>query len=288
MTVKPDVVFSFSTTLGHFSLFLNLLGSFKYFLINGSIRDAPVMLNLQHRFEKFLYNFYADVVSNSHSGLKAFNQIDKQGRYILYNAFDMKRIPVGTKLDLRQKLGIDDKFIVVMVASMNSSKDQDSFICAAHRIIKKNYDIDILFYLIGNGPKKVYYEEKIKYLGINESVLFTGTIDNVEEYLKAANLSVLTSASYHGEGIPNVVLESLACGTPVIATDNGGTKEILLHNYNGYLIKNGDYKDLANKLIFLYNNPDVLKSFSGKGVETVKNHFSIEKMIVEFESIIAS
>ena len=135
---------------------------------------------------------------------------------------------------------------------------------------------------------EVKFNNQIKYLGIKKSVLFTGTIDNVEEYFKAANLSVLTSASYHGEGIPNAVLESLACGTPVIATDNGGTKEILLHNYNGYLIKNGDYKDLAKKLIFLYNNPDVLKSFSEKGVETVKNHFSIEKMIVEFESIIAS
>ena len=287
-TVEPDVVFTFSTTLGHFTLLLNFLGLNKYYLINGSIRDAPIKLNPQLRIEKLLYNLYDEIVANSYAGLKSFGQLDKEGRHVLYNAFDTNRVPFLSKKELRTNLKFDEKFTVVMAASMVSSKDQLTFIWAANEILNNNNEFGLQFYLIGDGPRKNHYEDQVKSLGIQKFINFTGIVDNVEDYFKASDLSVLTSASWHGEGIPNVVLESLACGTPVIATDNGGTKEILLHNYNGYLIKNGDYKDLANKLIFLKNNPDVLKSFSGKGVETVNNHFPTEKIIVEFESIISN
>ena len=285
-TVEPDVVFTFSTTLGHFTLLLNFLGLNKYYLINGSIRDAPLKLNFQHRFEKVLYNFYHNVVSNSYSGLKAFGQLGKKGRYVLYNAFDLNRIPLNNKNILRKKFGFNDKFAVVMVASMDSSKDQLSFIYAANEIIGSGKYVDILFYLIGSGRKKNYYENQVKYLGIEKFVSFTGTVNNVEEYFFSANLSVLTSSSFHGEGIPNVVLESLACGTPVIATDNGGTSEILIDKENGYLIKNGDYIELSKKIIFLYKNRDILHELSKKGIKTVSENFSVELAINNFQNIV--
>tara|TARA_Y100000031_G_C7954166_1_gene262905 strand:- start:5 stop:550 length:546 start_codon:yes stop_codon:yes gene_type:complete len=167
---------------------------------------------------------------------------------------------------------------------MYASKDQNSFILAANEVL--NLDNDVQFFLIGSGPRKHLYEAQVRSFGIEENVFFKEIVNNVEDFFKASDLSVLTSASWHGEGIPNVVLESLACGTPVIATDNGGTKEILKDNFNGYLINNGDYKTLADKILFLKRNITKLESFSLNGVETVVERFTIEKMMLSFEKII--
>ena len=101
ISVQPQIVFSFSTTLSHYSLLLKLLGIFKYRLINGSIRDAPVNLNLHMLSEKLLYNFYEEVVANSKAGLQAYNQNGKRGRHVLYNGIDENRIPKISKDELR-------------------------------------------------------------------------------------------------------------------------------------------------------------------------------------------
>jgi len=279
--VRPDIVFSFSTTLSHYALLLKLMKALHYRLIN-SIRNAPVDFTMQMRLEKVLYNLYGEVAANSKAGLKAYNQSGKRGRYILYNGFDESRIPDASKIELRKRLGIDDKFTVVMVASMGDSKDQTTFINAAEQALESGNDVQ--FILIGDGPKKIEYLALVSSLGLEKNVLFTGEVNNVEQYLKASDLSVLISTN--AEGFPNVVLESLACETPVIVTDNGGTQEVVKNNYNGYLITNGDFGTLAKKIIFLKNNLDILKYFSRNGVKTVKNYFSMEIMISRFEEII--
>ncbi len=283
-SIQPDVLFSFSTTLSHYAFLLKFFGRFDYRLINGSIRDAPVKFNSVLRMERILYKFYREIVSNSYAGLLAYKQSVKKFSKVLYNGFDMSRIPKKNKYDLRKLIGIDEKFTVIMVGSMYASKDQNSFILAANEVL--NLDNDVQFFLIGSGPRKHLYEAQVRSFGIEENVFFKEIVNNVEDFFKASDLSVLTSASWHGEGIPNVVLESLACGTPVIATDNGGTKEILKDNFNGYLINNGDYKTLADKILFLKRNITKLESFSLNGVETVVERFTIEKMMLSFEKII--
>jgi glycosyltransferase involved in cell wall biosynthesis len=145
---------------------------------------------------------------------------------------------------------------------------------------------DIQFFLVGDGPRKSEYLALVSSLGFEKDIFFTGEVDNVEEYYKASNLSVLTSASWHGEGIPNVVMESMFCGIPVIATDNGGTKEILKDNVNGYIINNGDYRVLAQRILFLKNNNNIVKDFVANGKKLVQTKFSQTCMIQSLESIL--
>ena len=284
ISVQPQIVFSFSTTLSHYALLLKFFGAFGCRFINGSIRDAPVDLNIQLKFEELMYNFYDEVVANSKAGLKAYKQEGKRGRYILYNGLSNSRLPMKTKIELRHQLRIKDKFTVAMVASMGESKDQTTFLKAAAKILKITDDIQ--FYLVGDGPKKPEYLALVSSLGLEKDVFFTGEVNNVEEYLKASNLSVLTSASWHGEGIPNVVMESMVCGTPVIATDNGGTKEILKDNVNGYIINNGDYKVLAQRILYLKKNNNIVKDFVANGKKLVQTKFSQARMIQSFQNIL--
>ncbi len=280
--IQPHYIFSFSTTLSHYSLLLKLLGRFHFRLINGSIRGAPVNLNFQMKFEKMMYSFYGEIVSNSKAGLEAYRQRGKKGRYILYNGYDNGRLPMKNKIELRHQLGINNKFTVAMVASMGESKDQTTLIKAAAIVLGMKDDIQI--FLIGDGPKKPEYLALVSSLGFENSIIFTGEVNNPEHYLRASNLSVLMSTN--AEGFPNVVLESLACGTPVIANREGGTKEIITDGVNGYLIPRGDYTALASKIVFLKESNDAIERFSRNGLSSVKERFDVGKMILSFEQIL--
>ena len=281
-SIKPHIVFSFSKALSHFSLLLRLLGGFHYRLINGAIRDAPIKLNFILRIEKVLYNCYTEVVANSLAGLLAYKQTDKKGRYVLYNGFDDIRTPEKSKIELRKQLGIDDKFTVTMVASMGASKDQPTFIKAVAKVLETNNDIQ--FFLVGDGPRKSEYLALVSSLGFEKDIFFTGEVSNVEEYLKGSDLSVLMSTN--AEGFPNVVLESLACGTPVIASQDGGIGELIVNGQNGYLISKGDFEMLSNRIEYLYKNGEILETLSYNAYKTVRSNFSLKGMIRNFEEIL--
>ena len=282
--IKPDVVFTFSKLLSHFSWIIKGISFNKFRLINGSIRDAPVELSFHMKFEKRMYSIYNEVVANSKAGLNAYNQAGKKGRYVLYNGFVSNRIPKSSISQLKQKLKIDGRFMIVMVASMGETKDQTTFIHAAREVLL--IDSNTQFFLIGDGLKKSQYKRLVKSLNIRKNVFFTGEIDNVESYLKVADLSVLTSSPWHGEGISNSVMESMACGTPVIASDNGGTKEIIEDGVNGFLIQNGDYQSLASKILLLIKNNDLRMQFSSNSENKIKSKFSINKTIEKFDEIV--
>ena len=282
--ISPDIIFSLSKTTSHFALILKLLFRKKYRLLNASIRNAPKMFTINLKIERILYNYYNEVVSNSHAGLIAYRQLGKKGRHILHNGFNMNRVPIDSKFALKQILGLQDKFTVIMIGRMSHRKDQITFIKAVNNILNNRSDFQ--FILIGDGPKRLQYENLINDLNINNQVIILSEVDNVESYFMASDISVLTSAPHHGEGIPNVILESMACGTSVIASDNGGTKEILKHNYNGLMINNGDFESLAKKITFLKDHPNMLDYLSHNGIETVRDCFSTERMISGFESII--
>lgn len=280
--INPEVVYSFSTTLSHFSLIINLIGGMNYRLINGTIRGAPIVFNLHLAIERFLYNFYKEVIANSKAGLESYHQSKKNGRHVLYNGYDTNRTPHQAEDELKKKLGIKNKFTAVMVASMGDSKDQNTFIKAAFEVLQ--YNSGIQFFLIGDGPKREEYMRLVSSLGIHNNVFFTGEVKNVEEYLKASDLSILMSKN--SEGFPNAILESLACGTPAIGNNNGGTKELLINNQTGYLIDPFDYKKLAELIEKLYRNRKTLERLSKNGINHVQTEFSMNKMITNLEEII--
>ena len=282
--VKPDIVFSFSTLMSHISLIIRLYNSLNFRLINGSIRNAPNAFNFYLKFERVLYNFYKEVVSNSIAGLISYKQYNKKGRYLLYNGFNGSRIPKKSKNELINEIGMKKGFIVLMVSNMFSRKDHTTFIRATKQILKTHQNI--YFYIIGDGPKRGMYEEIVNNMKLNSNLCFVGKVNNVEKYFKAADLSVLASSSWYGEGIPNVVMESMACGTPVLATASGGIKELLIHGENGFLINPGDYKTLAERIVFLKNNVDVLERFRKNGISIVNNKFNTDEMINKFVEIL--
>ena len=121
-------------------------------------------------------------------------------------------------------------------------------------------------------------------LGIENSLFFTGEINNVEEYLKISDVSVLISTN--SEGFPNFLLESMACGTPILATSDGGTKELLIHGENGFFINSGDYMTLSDRILYLKNNSDLHNQLRFNCIAMVKKRFNRSIFFQNFEDIL--
>lgn len=283
--VNPNVVVSFATATSHMALVSKVLRRSRFRLFNMSIRDAPATPDFSQRLESCLYNLYETVVANSQAGLVAYRQAGKKGRTVLYNGFDFQRLPAVKKNDAKKAVGFDKQlFNVVMIASLREcySKDPLTFLRTAQSVQDK--DTSIRFYLIGDGEKRTELEQYARENCIH-NLTFMGLRSDVEMILCAADVSVLTSKT---EGISNSILESMACGVPVIATSGGGTPEIIDNGKNGLILPFGDYKAIAQKIIELKNNPELLKQLSKHAKQTVNEKFSISTMIHNFETIIGS
>jgi len=282
---NPDVVFSFATILAHFSLVAKFLSKVKFKLINGSIRSAPDELSFSLRLESLLYNLYSNVVANSEAGLKSFGQFKKKGRYVLYNGFNYSRITPGDKIKSKKDCNFsENRFSVLMVSSLRKDKSKDplTFVKTAKHVLESDNSID--FYVAGDGERRFELEQFVKENNVS-NIRLLGNRSDVEALFSAADVSVLTSKT---EGISNSILESMACGTPVIATSKGGTDEIIEKDKSGYITAFKDYKSLAEKIIFLKNNPDVREKFATRGQEIIAEKFLINNMISTFTNIISN
>ena len=107
--------------------------------------------------------------------------------------------------------------------------------------------------------------------------------ENIYKYVKNSNIFILSSIT---EGLPTVLLEALACGLPIISTNcETGPIEILDRGHYGFLVKVGDAKDLAEKMIYLASNKDKMKEYSKKSLKRAE-FFDLEKISKQWIDLI--
>lgn len=148
--------------------------------------------------------------------------------------------------------------------------------------------VDCRLIIVGDGPERTFLENLATDLGIAERVIFTGQVSkqSVLQYLKASDIFVLNSTY---EGLPHIVLEAMAVGVPVIATDVGGTGEVVKHEVNGLLIPSMDDKALRNAICRLLQNSNECEKFVKSGFYMISEIFqwkilvdSTEKLLLKF------
>ena len=96
---------------------------------------------------------------------------------------------------------------------------------------------------------------------------------------------LLTNKKAGGEGIPNAVMEYMALGKPVIATDAGGTKELVVDKVTGFLLKENNPDEIIEKILYLINNPDVAMKMGEEGkkrIVRIVKEFNLDKMTKEY------
>jgi glycosyltransferase involved in cell wall biosynthesis len=103
-------------------------------------------------------------------------------------------------------------------------------------------------------------------------------------YYRSANVFVLPSINLGGqsEALGVVTLEAMASGTPVIATDVGGVSDIVVDEYNGFLVPEKSPQEISNKIIELFSNKDIMIKFRLNGIKTINEKFSWNSISEEF------
>lgn len=136
--------------------------------------------------------------------------------------------------------------------------------------------------ILGEGKDRGKLEKLVENLGISEHVEFLGFQRNPFKYMSKASVFVLSSLH---EGFGNVLVEAMACGTPVISTDcKSGPGEIIENDKSGILVPVGDYRSLSKAIIKVLSDESLRQKFSAEGLERVK-YFSVEKNIRGYEKV---
>lgn len=258
---NPDIVHTWDA-LSTFYAYLPCK-IFNIKLINGSIRDSGVDKGLFYYFKRFFLKKADLVVANSKAGL-LYYKINGQ---VLYNAIDLNRFLPKTN---------NSSFNIIMVANFTDYKDHKTFINASIKLAKNNIIDNI--YLVGDGKYKPIFKEMIPAF-LKDRFIFTGSVSNVEEYLNKCEVGVLCSSNKYREGISNSILEYMAARLIVVATDNGGTNEIIVDNYNGFLIKAEDPEGLFEKIKYIKDNYKRLEHLKDNAMKVLREKFDYDKNI---------
>jgi len=233
---------------------------------------------MQKRVERMAFRMADRVIANCkmvqnqliHEGLGA-NRIIQH-----YNGLDLNRLKVPAGLrreDARAMFGLPDnrRFMTIVANLHNPVKAHPMFLRAA-TLVRRTIP-DAAFVIAGEGSLEPMLREFAAELGIANDVFFIGRCDRVAELLFASDIGVLSSKA---EGFANAVLEYMAAGLPVVATDVGGLREAVAEGETGFLVQSGDHEAMADRMIRLLNDPERAKSMGARGKSIAEQRFASE------------
>ena len=207
---------------------------------------------------------------------------------VMYNGVDLVRFRplAGKKEEMRKKLGIpQNSKVVITVRRLVFKNGVDTLIECANIAVKKNPNITFL--VVGKGPDQSSVQIRAQQLGIENNFRLTGFVkdEDLPIYYNTADFFVLPSKS--GEGLPLVALEAMACGLPVIATDVGGIREVLMEKWGKLVAAN--HPELLAKAVLEFANEDFssrrkeLRAFMEEKFSWDKN---VERLVEIYEELI--
>jgi glycosyltransferase involved in cell wall biosynthesis len=179
----------------------------------------------------------------------------------------------------RQAFGLKaDECCVGIIANMSRPvKRVDIFLKAAAEVYK--HEKNTIFLVVGDGYLKDELEKLTKILGIESRTQFLGLQKEVIPYLASFDIGVCTSDS---EGFSNAILEYMAMGLPVVATNVGGNKEVVQNEINGFLVNPNDPEAVAESILKIIKNGELKEKMSQNSLRMVR-HYSWENKIKEIE-----
>jgi glycosyltransferase involved in cell wall biosynthesis len=256
-------------------------------LVNSQITSAPPKSEhkgLLRVIDRINFHFSKFILSNSKAGIESYDPPAQKCR-VIYNGINMGRfINLPSAEHIKSKYGITTPYTIIMSASFSPNKDYDTFFQIAKRVTQLRDDIT--FIGVGACHDEIKFKELLERNNNNPRILFPGRIDDVEALVNACDIGLLFSnKSVHGEGISNSIMEYMALSKPVIANDAGGTREILQHNTNGYLIQDETVDTIADMVNALINEEPKRRRYGEASRRIIEDAFSLKSMGQAFEAL---
>ncbi len=274
---KPDIVHCWDSMTAVYLAPISKILHIKF--VNGMVVDAPQKTNWLNRNwfrARLTFPFSNIIIGNSRAGLQAYKA--PLGKSIcIHNGFNFNRTKnIIDRNAIRKELNINTRYVVGMVASFSVYKDYRTYFSAAQLLLKQRNDITFL--AIGTDTDS---DPCIALAGGQHQNNFRllGKKNGIESFISIMDICVLSTFT---EGISNSILEYMSIGKPVIATDGGGTNEIVEDKKTGFLVQVSNPDELAEKIRTLLNDEMLRENMGLAGQKRVKDFFSIDRMVNDF------
>ena len=234
--------------------------------------------SMQKRAERMSFRLAHRVIANCQvvQNMLISEGVNPQGIVQHYNGLDLDRLKVPSDVsgdEAIAKFGLPSgrRFITIVANLRNPVKDHPVFLRAAARV--RAAVPDAAFVVAGEGELMPSLQKLAAELRIADDVHFIGRCDDVAMLLHASNIGVLSSKA---EGFANAILEYMAAGLPVVATDVGGVREAIVEGVTGYVVASGDDERMAERIIQVLANDENARAMGSRGKAIVAEKFSSE------------
>lgn len=235
---------------------------------------------LMERFASFIVDRVIAVSEKTAQDLEKYIKINKNKIKVIENGVDGTRYEnIGDKNELRKELQLaEDDFVLGFVGRFVYEKGLNYLIKAMADLVKQYPKLKLV--LVGDGPKREEIEKLVNQFKLNGFVRLPGLRSDTHLFYNMFDLFVLASVS---EGLPLVLLESMAAKCPVLATKVGGIPNVIKHGHSGYLVDSKNSEHLAEGIEYLYKNFVQKKNYTKKAYEFFKQNYDISSTVKKYE-----
>lgn len=292
---KPDIVHTHTAKAG-------VLGRVAAFFAGVPVRihtfHGNIFSSYFNRFNVMLFIFIEKMLAFITTYIVVVSEEQKKEicQHYRIARFDKVRvISLGLELEkllsieshngsLRRELNISDHATVVgIIGRLVPIKNHKMFLEAVkHLTILLGNKFNLKYLIIGDGEERAALEEHTKKLGLDGDVIFCGWQEGIENIYSDLDIVALTSLN---EGTPVALIEALAAGRPVVATNVGGVADVVEDGVNGYLVASGDVEGFLQCLAKLIEDSQKRYEFGFKGREMVRSRFSKGRLIEDIKNL---
>jgi N-acetyl-alpha-D-glucosaminyl L-malate synthase BshA len=280
--IKPDIIHAQTIGMGIVGFLAKKFFKIPY-IVYGRGSEVYLSWPLKNQVSKLVFRHADAVIALTEDMKKLLQRFCNREVYVIPNGIELDRFSnLPKKEEVLSKIGIDkQENVIIFVGRLCYVKGVKYLIQAMNIITKENRKVKLL--IIGDGEERQNLENFVKELNLENNVIFLGNFHNekIPEYMSASDIFVLPSLS---EGFPVVILEAMACGLPIVATNVGGIPYIIKERENGFLVMPKNAEQIAEKVLYLIENKNILKEISENNKERVKD-YNLNNVVEKLEKI---
>ena len=219
-------------------------------------------------------------IGNSNATCDFIRHLGAKETIVIHNGIDTN-IFRKKNTDLREKLSLEDSVVITFVGRLIYAKGVHDLISVFADIEREFNNVKLLIVSYGLYRQEL---EKLAEKVCKEEILFLGQ-KNQEEIVEILNITDIFINPSYSEGLPTSVLEAGAMGLPIVATDVGGTSEIIENYKTGLLVPPGDTKLLKEKIFELIKDKNLRRGLGDNAHKVIKEKFDLDTIAEKYESV---
>ena len=283
---KPDIIISFNWAANNYTRIIKILSaSNKFIHIAGERGRGMKDEKIKNFIDQLLHNFSNRIISNSlhqKEELIKYENIKPSKIDVILNGLKLNEEPLSGVQELRINF-LGNQFQTIICTAVNFSEHKNIPLMLESLELLFNKTDKILFLFLGESKDKQQYVDYVNDNAIlKKNIKFLGYLDNPLPIFLASDLFLFTSI---WEGMPNVLIEAMSCGLPIITTPFDGSSELIKNNKNGFILNEFDKKEIVDLILKVIDNNKTLKII-GRNALKVSQKFKINNMVQSYINVI--